>query len=343
MDGRREEQLVLAGLVYATPCLLGIGGSWDAHWHWTVGRDTLWLPAHMLLYAGIALNALLAAFMYVRGRRDPATLLVASGVGTIFGAAIFDGIWHITIGDRMVWSPPHVLFVVGSMAIGCGMAAAFIRAGRLNIVSQATVTWGVRTIVTAFLIAAYFGLVPTAMLVFHPEAADKTLLFEPTPMTLLILLSGVMPATMILAIRAVGVAALPVLMGTTIAFWCLQQAFHLVFTGPVAGVLGYAVKTTPLLAWPFELAVFAVAMAPLALIGPRLGRQPELAGAVAGAYYAVAVQLWLILADAPARVNPGVALFSILLGTVGAYAATWFADWIWAFAGLIPRTKPRTS
>jgi len=141
----------------------------------------------------------------------------------------------------------------------------------------------------------------------------------------------------------VGVAAVPVLTGTTIGFWGLQQAFHLVFTRPVAGVLGYAVKTTPLLAWPFELAVFVVAMAPLAAIGPRLGRQPEVAGAVTGAFYAVAVQLWLILADAPARVNPGVALFSILLGTVSAYAGAWFADWIWGFSGLIPRTKPRTS
>lgn len=343
MDGRREEQLLLAGLVYATPCLLGIGGSWDAHWHWTIGRDTIWLPAHMLLYAGIALNGLLALFMLARGRRDPAALFVAGGVATILGAAIFDGVWHITIGDRMVWSPPHVLFVVGSMAIGFGMAAEFVRAGRLGIVSQSTVTWAVRTMATAFLVAAYFGLVPTAMLVFHPENADKTLLFEPSPMTLLILMSGVMPATMVLAIRAVGVAAVPVLTGTTIGFWGLQQAFHLVFTGPVARVLGYAVKTTPLLAWPFELAVFVVAMAPLAAIGPRLGRQPEVAGAVTGAFYAVAVQLWLILADAPARVNPGVALFSILLGTVSAYASTWFADWIWGFSGLIPRTKPRTS
>ncbi|MGH2399653.1 MAG: hypothetical protein ACRDF6_07385, partial [bacterium] len=153
----------------------------------------------------------------------------------------------------------------------------------------------------------------------------------------------VMPAMMVVAIRAVGVAALPVLVGTTLGLWGLQQAFHLIFTEPVAGVLGYAIKTTPLLAWPFELAVFLVAMVPLAVIGQRLGRQPELAGAVTGAFYAVAVQLWLILADAPARVNPGIALFSILLGTVSAYAGTWFGEWIWAVSGLIPRTKTRTS
>jgi len=39
MDIGRNEKVVLTGLVYATPCLLAMGGSWNAHWHWAIGRD----------------------------------------------------------------------------------------------------------------------------------------------------------------------------------------------------------------------------------------------------------------------------------------------------------------
>lgn len=243
----------------------------------------------------------------------------------------------------MVWSPPHVLAVMGGLAIGLGIAGEFIRAERLGIIAQATARWGVRAVAATFLLAANFGQLPTALLVFYPERADRTLLFDPTPMTLLILLSGVMPAVMVWAVRAVGVAAFPALMGTTLALWGLQQAFHFAFTGPVAAALGYAFKVSPLLAWPFELTILAVALGPFVVLGPRIDRHPELAGALAGTFYAVAVQVGLILADAPARVNPGDALFSMLLGVVGAYAASQFAGWVRDLPGLILSPKPRTS
>jgi hypothetical protein len=28
-----------------------IGGAWDVSWHRSIGRDTFWTPAHMLIYA----------------------------------------------------------------------------------------------------------------------------------------------------------------------------------------------------------------------------------------------------------------------------------------------------
>lgn len=343
MDRRREELIVLAGLIVATPGLLGIGGAWDAQWHWTIGRDTIWLPAHMLLYAGIALNGLIGGLMLLRGRRDPAALFLSGGVATIFAAAVFDAIWHVTIGDRTVWSPPHVFLVIGSLAIGLGMAAEFIRAGRQHLIAQSTVMWGVRMLGATFVVAGWFGLAPAAMLVFGIENTGTNTIFKPSIMTLLTLLSGVIPAMMVLAIRAVGTAGLHILMGTTIGLWLFQEAFHLTFTIPVALALGYVVNPELFGAWPFHTSVFVVGVAPLAVLGSRLVRQPEFAGAVAGAFYALAVQLGLILTGIPARVNPGMALFSILLGSASVYVTAWFSEWLWGVSGLIPSTKPRTS
>jgi hypothetical protein len=40
-----------------------IGGAWDVSWHRSIGRDTFWTPAHMLIYACGVLAGIVGAWL----------------------------------------------------------------------------------------------------------------------------------------------------------------------------------------------------------------------------------------------------------------------------------------
>ena len=43
-------------MVLANTCIVA-GLVWDISWHMTIGRDTFWTPAHLLIYTGGAMAA----------------------------------------------------------------------------------------------------------------------------------------------------------------------------------------------------------------------------------------------------------------------------------------------
>lgn len=331
---RKTGRVVLAALVGAYTVGLGLGSSWDAHWHWTVGRDSPWIPPHLLLYAGLVLSGLLGLVM-MRTRRDPPALAVTAGAAMLASASVIDMIWHRILGDRLFWSPPHVLFVLGGLVLGMGMAAAFVSAGRAGVISMQTVRWGVRTFGAVLVVACYFGLLPVARLVFYPEAGDKPLLFDPTPMALLGLLSGLMPAAAVLAARAGGRSGNQELILTTAGFWLVQQMFHLALTQPVAAGFGYAVKVTPFIGWQFEVVMFGMTLAPLVLVVLMGDRSPAVAGMLVGALYALEAYLALALTGAPWALTPDVALMSVLVGGVSAGLGAVLAGRVWMWSAVL--------
>ena len=112
----------------------GWGLGWDIQWHLRIGRDSFWIPPHVLTYASIT-AAVMVAFGVVgletwlaRGRRAPAdTVRVAGLVGTpgfhlvwlgmalTILAAPIDDLWHRLFGiDVTLWSPPHLLGLAGA-------------------------------------------------------------------------------------------------------------------------------------------------------------------------------------------------------------------------------------
>lgn len=112
--------------------LLGIFGTyWDDAWHTEEGRDTFFIAPHLVLYAGISLagGALtlwtLLAIREVGWRRViayPPLATALLGVGLTFLAAPADNAWHVAFGrDAVLWSPPHMLGVIGSLAIAGGL------------------------------------------------------------------------------------------------------------------------------------------------------------------------------------------------------------------------------
>jgi len=115
--------------------LLGAWGlTWDIQWHLLIGRDTFWIPPHLMMYGGVTTGLLVAfavlALDTVAAHRDgppPGAITVAGftstrgmhlaawGVGLVILAAPIDDLWHRLFGlDVTLWSPPHLLGLLGS-------------------------------------------------------------------------------------------------------------------------------------------------------------------------------------------------------------------------------------
>lgn len=106
------------------------GVYWDDAWHTDRGRDSLFSPPHVALYSGVALTVLIVAVWAVRNwhggwRRF---MVGPSGIGVIgasavLGSAPLDEWWHRTFGrDAVLWSPPHLFAVVGTIALATAFA-----------------------------------------------------------------------------------------------------------------------------------------------------------------------------------------------------------------------------
>ena len=125
-------------LVFAATCIF-IGITWDISWHQTIGRDTFWTPAHMVIYVGGALAGLCGGWRVLdhtfRNREEARHRLVRiwgfyGSIGSwvaIWGSlamlisAPFDNWWHNAYGlDVMILSPPHTLLAAGMHHIVVG-------------------------------------------------------------------------------------------------------------------------------------------------------------------------------------------------------------------------------
>lgn len=160
----------------------GWGLTWDIRWHVTVGRDSFWIPPHVMIYASVALGVLVAFGVLARetervrrGHPAPPSAIrmlglvgtrgfhvTAWGLALVVVAAPVDDLWHRLFGlDVSLWSPPHLLGLSGSVVstIGCLVAAVEVhRRGPARLaallVGGALFHAGVRvTLDPAFLIA----------------------------------------------------------------------------------------------------------------------------------------------------------------------------------------------
>ena len=125
-------------LAAATASIL-IGGYWDISWHISIGRDSFWTPAHMVVYlagvlAGVASGyAILSttfgssqeakdASISVWGFRGPlGCFLAAWGGFAMLTSAPFDNWWHNAYGlDVKIVSLPHSMLGMGELMIQLG-------------------------------------------------------------------------------------------------------------------------------------------------------------------------------------------------------------------------------
>jgi hypothetical protein len=133
--------------------LLGAWGlTWDIQWHLRIGRDSFWIPPHLMMYGGVTaglvvtLGVLALETWRARGGRPrPGTIRVLGLVGTrgfhlaawglalLVLAAPVDDLWHRLFGlDVTLWSPPHLLGLLGSAVntVGTMLAATEVYPAR---------------------------------------------------------------------------------------------------------------------------------------------------------------------------------------------------------------------
>ena len=116
---------------------------WDDSWHTDKGRDDFAIPPHLLLYGGVLVASLaVAAWGLIAWRRagwglgglrivlaDPALLLAGIGGATTLASGPVDAAWHEVYGrDAVIWSPPHLTAVLGTLALSVGLLAGLRRA-----------------------------------------------------------------------------------------------------------------------------------------------------------------------------------------------------------------------
>ena len=123
-DPARGSPALGAGGVWvaAAAAAAGVGSAyWDDSWHTTLGRDSTFIPPHLLLYASIlTVGVVIAGWGW---RRLAATRSVAAVFRTPgFALAVAAAVWHTAFGrDAVLWSPPHLLSVIGTLCVLIGL------------------------------------------------------------------------------------------------------------------------------------------------------------------------------------------------------------------------------
>jgi hypothetical protein len=124
------------------PFLLGsllalAGAYWDDATHTEIGRDSFLIAPHVALYAGVMLagaGLTIWAGLFI-GRnglsavREQRPLVLAIGsVAITLGAGPIDNFWHLSFGrDAVLWSPPHMLGIVGMTGIAVAVLVELVR------------------------------------------------------------------------------------------------------------------------------------------------------------------------------------------------------------------------
>src|SRR4051794_8460887 len=126
----RSLPIVLAAF-FAGALPATLGGYWDDAWHTNRGRDSFLILPHVFIYTGVlvagtALAAWAALQVRRRGigivRQERAVMVALLSVAVTLGAAPIDNFWHVSFGrDAVIWSPPHVLGIVGLVALSVSL------------------------------------------------------------------------------------------------------------------------------------------------------------------------------------------------------------------------------
>jgi len=139
---------------YIWACALAVtsasfGGVWDISWHESIGRDTFWTAPHLFIQFGGILAGAAAAWLIftstfsgsaerkvgcvrIWGFYGPlGAFMCCWGGAAMVTSAPFDNWWHSAYGlDVKILSPPHVLLILGLLAIRFGAVVLIL--GEMN-------------------------------------------------------------------------------------------------------------------------------------------------------------------------------------------------------------------
>lgn len=132
----QQQRIALPGwlvpLIFAGSAGALAGGYWDDAWHTERGRDSFLIAPHIAIYAGVAASGSALALWAALAARaaglraalaHPSLALALMAVGATLASGPIDNAWHEAFGrDAVIWSPPHLLGIVGT----AGLAAALL-------------------------------------------------------------------------------------------------------------------------------------------------------------------------------------------------------------------------
>src|SRR5882724_217165 len=182
----------------------------------TIGRDSFWIPPHLMIYSSVTIGLVLVggvlAYEWLRGIATTRGFhLAALGLVLVVLAAPIDDLWHRLFGlDVTLWSPPHLLALFGSAVstLGCLVVAIEVYplgswAGRVALLLAGALLYGgIRvTLDPSWLLAYSYGGV-----LFHTFAMLAALVL-PLPLVTAARLSGLRwaPVAAVLLSFAVGI------------------------------------------------------------------------------------------------------------------------------------------
>lgn len=134
-------------LVLWTVAIIGI--DWDVQWHELIGRDGFWTPPHWMFYSFVTatglvclIEVLIETFMFHRKQsgvnahtttsvlfffHGPVGFALAGfGMVVMLISAPFDDYYHRIYGiDVAVWTPFHVMLILGMVMTSLGLVYAF--------------------------------------------------------------------------------------------------------------------------------------------------------------------------------------------------------------------------
>jgi hypothetical protein len=161
-----------------------VGVYWDISWHMSIGRDTFWTPAHLLIQAGgliaggasgyVALHTTFrgtpaerASSVNFWGFRAPLGAWISIwGCGAMLTSAPFDNWWHNAYGlDVKIVSPPHVVLAIGIFSIALGaLLLVLAKQNRATDRDRKQLAW---------LLALIGGLILMNLAVFLTEYSER--------------------------------------------------------------------------------------------------------------------------------------------------------------------------
>jgi hypothetical protein len=198
-----------------------IGGAWDIQWHVAIGRDSLWIPPHLMVVAafvsGLAIVVVMIAYetgLSLAGQVLPHTArlgaLRAPGAyyGILFGyaaallAGVIDELWHRAFGiDATLWSPPHLLIMLATMVVDYSLMFGIARSAQrlgYTFTWKSPLLWGI-VLTGAYAYEAVHFQMGEAFIVGHRAggAGLYGLLFP-------ILIGAFLPLSLVATIRLAG-------------------------------------------------------------------------------------------------------------------------------------------
>lgn len=350
-EGQRTERIALIVLCVSTFAFLGMGATWDHHWHTVVGRDSVISPPHLMMYLGAMLSGgaagmavLQALLSRRRALRSAPVILVGPGIGemravrpgyriVIAGSAIivvsasFDALWHLTIGDTTIWSPPHVMAILGGIIVGAGTVRALFEASRDGVLPPILGTAVKIGFPATLFVTAYFGVLPAAVLAFVPARVHYAFFNLRNPYVAAALAALLMPALIRIAASR-GRGGWQSMVGMGVGWWAVQEAFPLVATPVVSGMFGYRMRPYPFPNLKFDAIALAFMLVPALLTAPLIARRPGWGGAACGLSYAIATGIGLSLAGLDLRLSVAAMAGPPAIGLISGLAGVRISRWL---------------